>query len=142
LELNTSWYLNHHSVKYFNSYNDFLKFIYVAPVLPKYINFAPGANYIVPRQNILRIPRVFYENLRLFISYTALPGEAHIIERALSTIWTTNFAISKNMLGNLDYLNNQPILKQRIRTWRDYMDAAENRVQLIGTRLMKLLHFW
>jgi hypothetical protein len=27
LELNTSWYLNHHSVKYFNSFNDFLKFI-------------------------------------------------------------------------------------------------------------------
>jgi len=142
LELNTNWYLNHHSVKYFNSYNDFLKFIYVDPVIPKYIKFAPGANYIVPRQNILRIPRIFYENLRLFISYTSFPGEAHIIERALATIWTSNFTISKDMLGNLDYLNKQPILKQRIRSWRDYMDTAEYKVQSIGVQLMKLLHFW
>lgn len=142
LELNTSWYLNHYSVKYFNSFNDFLKFIYVDPVLPKYLNFAPGANYTVPRQNILRIPRIFYENLRYFISYTAFPGEAHILERALATIWTSSFTLSNNMLNKVDHLNDLPISKKRIRTWRDYMDAAEIRIKIMGERLLAFFHFW
>jgi len=142
LELNNSWYLNHHSVKYFHNYNDFLRFLYINPIIPKYLNFAPGANYIVPRQNILRIPRIFYKNLRFFISYTALPGEAHLLERSLTTIWTTNFSISENMLSNLEYLNDQPILKRRMRTWRDYMDAAEYRIRFMGESLLKYFHFW
>ena len=142
LELNTNWYLNHHPVKYFHSFNDFLSFAFVNPLLPRYINFAPGANYIVPRQNILRIPRIFYENLRTFISYTTLPGEAHIMERALSTIWTTSYIISNNMLDKIDQLNDLPVFPQRRRTWRDYMDAVEYRMMRTGGHLLKFLHFW
>ncbi len=100
-EINNDWYLKHNKTKYFHSYNDFLKFCFVNPVIHKYINFAPGANYIVPRENILKLPKQFYENLRFIISYTQLPGEAHIIERALYTLWTANFKISENMLKPL-----------------------------------------
>ncbi len=96
-EINNSWYLNHHPVKYFSNYNDFLKFCFKDPVIPDYVRFPPGANYIVPKENILKYPRIFYENLKIFVSHTPLPGEAHIIERALYTIWTCNFELSEAM---------------------------------------------
>jgi hypothetical protein len=96
-EINNSWYTKHFETKYFNNYNDFIKFCFINPVIPRYVRFAPGANYIVPKENILKLPKQFYENLRFFISYTQLPGEAHIIERALYTFWTSNFEISDDM---------------------------------------------
>ncbi|MFA6587801.1 MAG: DUF3431 domain-containing protein [Patescibacteria group bacterium] len=101
-ELNNDWYLNYHETKYFYHYNDFLQFCFKNPVLPRYIRFAPGGNYIVPKENILKLPKIFYENLRTFVSHTQLPGEAHIIERALYTLWTCNFEINTTMLRPAD----------------------------------------
>ena len=97
-EINNSWYLNHHAARYFHSYNDFLRFCFKDPVIPRYVRFVPGGNYIVPKENILKLPKQFYENLRSFIGYAQLPGEAHIIERALYTLWTSEFTVSENML--------------------------------------------
>ena len=81
-----------------------MRFCFIDPVIPKYIRFAPGANYIVPRENILKIPKIFYENLKVFVSHcaTAIPGESHIIERAFHTIWNSNFEINPNMLKPID----------------------------------------
>lgn len=141
-ELNTSWYLNHHTVKYFNSFNEFLGFIYTNPLLPRYVAFAPGANYVVPRQNVLRVPRVVYENLRHFISYIDLPGEAHILERALPIIWTSGYTFSTNILNSVMQIDDRPVNKTRVRTWRDYMDGCEYRAQELGARIMSFLHFW
>ena len=101
-EINNSWYLNHHPIKYFSNYNDFLKFCFKDPVIPRYIRFAPGGNYIVPKENILKLPKMFYDNLRTFISYCPLPGEAHIVERSLYTLWTSNFEINEKMLHPLN----------------------------------------
>jgi hypothetical protein len=98
-ELNTSWYLQYHPTKYFSNYNDFLAFCFKEPVFPRYIRFAPGANYIVPRANILKYPKVLYENLRTIVSHAKLPGEAHIIERALYTLWTSSFQLNDTMLA-------------------------------------------
>ena len=100
-EINNSWYLRHHKTKYFHSYNDFLKFCFVDPIIPRYIRFAPGANYIVPKANIRKLPKIFYENLKFFISYAKLPGEAHIIERMLHTLWTSTFDVHPSMLTAL-----------------------------------------
>lgn len=99
-EINNSWYLhiNHHPTKYFHDYNDFLRFCFKEPVIPRYNRFAPGACYIVPKSNILKLPKIFYENLRTFVSHGQLIGEAHIIERAFHTLWTANFEVSENML--------------------------------------------
>lgn len=105
LESNNSWYLNlgdDHPTKYFKSYNDFFNFCFKDAILPRFTRFAPGANYIVPRANILKLPRQFYENLRTFVSHSQLPGEAHLLERALHTLWTCNFEISDTMLRPLD----------------------------------------
>ncbi len=133
-EVNNSWYCRHHELKYFYSYNDFLSFCYTNPTIPKYVSFAPGANYIVPRENILKLPEQFYKNLIHFISYTQLPGEAHIIERALYTLWTSSFEISKKML--VPY-NEQAELSMM--TTRKYKIIAINYFRKISTILNKTL---
>lgn len=93
-EINNSWYLRHFPVKYFSNFNDFLRFCYLDPVIPKHVRFAPGACYVVPRANIRRWPKGFYENLRTFVSHGPLVGEAHIAERALYTLWTADWAVN------------------------------------------------
>lgn len=104
-EINNSWYFKcGHPIKYFNSYNDFLKFCFKDPVIPRYIRFAPGANYIVPRENILKLPKIFYQNLKKFVSYkqSDIPVESYIIERAFHTLWNCNFELNDKMLKSID----------------------------------------
>ncbi len=99
-EANKNWYINeNHPTKYFHTYNDFLKFCFREPNLPVFITFVPGANYVVPKEHIKMYPRVFYENLRTFVSHcsTAIPGESHIIERALYSIWRERLTLTKEM---------------------------------------------
>ena len=86
-EINNSWYLNEVKAKYFRSYNDFAK--YFGLPTPKYLKFAPGSNYIIPKENILWYSKKFYSRLRDCVSYSMLPGEAQIIERSLYTIWSS-----------------------------------------------------
>ncbi len=100
-EINNSWYTKRYKTKYFQNYDDFMSFCFKDPPVPRYVRFAPGANYIVPKENILKFPKVFYQNLRLFVSHCSLPGEAHIIERALYTLWTCNFALNERMFEPL-----------------------------------------
>lgn len=101
-EINNSWYLKYFSTKYFHNYNDFLRFFFKNPKIPFYVKFAPGANYVVPKDSILKFPKIVYENLRLFVSHCQLPGEAHILERGLYNIWTSKFELNPNMLKSLD----------------------------------------
>jgi hypothetical protein len=77
--------------KYYNSYNEFLNDNFVNPFYPDYIRFAPGANYVVPKQNILSYSKEFYKKLQTYVSYAVVPLEAHILERALYTLWTCNY---------------------------------------------------
>ena len=98
-ELNSSWYLAHHPTKYFHDFNDFLKFCFVNPKLPWYTRFAPGANYIVPKENILKLPKLFYQYLITFVShsYTDIQGESHIIERAFALLWTSEYTVRQHI---------------------------------------------
>ena len=99
VEKNNNWYLNKskHPTKFFNNYNKFMKFIFKSFIEPKYIKFCPGANYIVPRSNILKYEKIFYENLKFIISHHQLSGESHILERALYCIWNSSYEITNNM---------------------------------------------
>ncbi len=111
-EINNSWYLNALPTKYFKSYNQFIEPLGLE--IPKYIKFAPGSNYIVTRDNILKHPKSFYEKLRCCIDYGPTPGEAQIIERFLYTLWTTDKKFSPEMLKlvpqNLFYRTYKKIL--------------------------------
>lgn len=53
----------------------------------EYIPFAPGSNYILPKENILKHPKSFYEELKSYLDWAIYPGEAMIIERGLYNIW-------------------------------------------------------
>lgn len=90
-EINNSWYFNHHPPKYYGSLNHFLQDIYKDPELPSFIRFAPGCNYIIPKENILRNPKKLYEHIRNILSYDVVIGEAHMLERALYTIFNNDY---------------------------------------------------
>lgn len=53
----------------------------------EYLPFAPGSNYILPKENILKHPKEFYVKLRSYLEWDRYPGEAQICERALYTLW-------------------------------------------------------
>ena len=98
MELNNSWYIYSHQqtygsevCRYFTSYNAFLDLMFHNPQYPQWIRFAPGAQYIVPRENILFYTKEFYEKLLGFVDYHQIPVEAHVIERALYYIFTNKW---------------------------------------------------
>lgn len=84
-EVNDSWYFNEHQHKHFGSYNEFADIMGLPK--PDYIPFAPGACYIVPRENVLKRSKEFYQKLKEFCGWSQLNAESHAIERALYTIW-------------------------------------------------------
>lgn len=93
LEINTSWYFNHHKWKYFNNLNKFLRDVYVRPEIPEYIRFSPGGSYIIPKENILKYSKKFYELMREYVGWDVITGEAHMLERCLYTIFTCNYEV-------------------------------------------------
>jgi len=97
LELNNSWYANNYISKYFNNYNSFYNYIFENTITPLYLNFSPGANYIVPKNNILNRSKLFYINLKFLISHSQFSCESHFVERSLIVIWNTNVKESENM---------------------------------------------
>ena len=96
-EINSSWYKYQYSRKYFHDFNDFYKFIFKSINIPLFLRYAPGANYIVPKNNILLRSKIFYKNLLKFISHSQYSCESHFIERSLYLIWNSNIESSKNM---------------------------------------------
>jgi hypothetical protein len=53
----------------------------------EYLPFAPGSNYILPKENILKHSKDHYQKLRSFLEWDVYPGEAQILERGLYTLW-------------------------------------------------------
>ena len=81
-ERNNFWYLYPHPAKFAP------KFIELFKMDQKLYNtFAPGSNYILPKENILKHPKEFYEKLRSYIDWAVYPGECMILERGLYTLW-------------------------------------------------------
>lgn len=85
-EINNSWYVADHPHKHYTNYNDFAR-DFELPT-PEYLGFAPGACWIVPRVNILKHSKDYYQRLKDIVSHDPNPAEAHMIERALNYIWS------------------------------------------------------
>jgi hypothetical protein len=79
--------------KYIHNYQELLNEIYEDASHEYYIRFAPGANYIVPKKNILKYNKFFYEKMRDFVGWCNQPGESYIFERALFTIFENEYII-------------------------------------------------
>lgn len=63
-EINSSWYRFKHPRKFFSNYDIFYNYVFKNTKKPLFIRFAPGANYIVPKNNILLRTKNFYKNLK------------------------------------------------------------------------------
>lgn len=92
IEENTSWYVDspEHPHRYFDDFDDLLRFIYKDPVIPRYCLFSPGACYIVRREQIKKHSPSFYRNLNKIMNYELnpnFPSEAHMVERMLPVIF-------------------------------------------------------
>lgn len=118
LEVNDSWYASKYKSRFFSDYDEFYKFIFQADYTPFYLSFSPGANYVVPRNNILLRSKSFYENLMTFVSHSQLSCESHFVERSLQAIWTSNIksAVQMNSVlstKNLAVLSSQCLKRPR-----------------------------
>jgi len=99
LEINNAWYATAKPHKFFKTYNELLSFVFKNPIIPHWLMFSPGACYIVTREQVLKYPKEFYENLKYLVSYTYFPSEAYHVERMLHVIFSANYQMNSYM-GN------------------------------------------
>ena len=109
-EINSSWYKNKYPRLFFRDFNCFYQYIFKNVEKPHFLRFAPGANYIVPKDNILLRSRNFYRNLLNFIIHSQFSCESHFLERSLYTVWNSNLESSEKMDGIID-INEMENLK-------------------------------
>jgi len=104
-EINSSWYRNKYPRLFFKDFNYFYQYIFENVEKPLFVRFAPGANYIVPKNNILLRSKNFYKNLLTFVSHSQYSCESHFLERSLFVIWNSNLESSHKMDEVID--NNE-----------------------------------
>lgn len=85
-ELNNLWFLGAHPVRDEVAIGELMGMLGTQNL--SYIPFAPGSNYILPKETILKYPKEFYEKLRWYLHWDRYPGEAMIIERGLYMLWS------------------------------------------------------
>ena len=66
---------------------DFLEDLFVIKKIPEYLSFCPGANFVVPKQNILKYTTKFYQKMMDYTNYHPNPMESHFFERVLPLAW-------------------------------------------------------
>lgn len=91
-ELNYPAYLNNHKTKdpmwcYEDTFPHFPLVRIIGLNNLEYVPFAPGSNYILPKESILKHSKGFYIDLRSWLDWDRYPGEAMIVERGLYMLW-------------------------------------------------------
>lgn len=102
-EINNSWYIPAHNGTYNQScvYNNFDEFMYKYFSDYKHldwIRFAPGSQYLIPKQNALQYPKIFWKYLMEEL-YKNNMTEAHIIERSLFMILKGTYSLREEFYG-------------------------------------------
>jgi hypothetical protein len=101
IERNNSWFMSGKEPKYFSSCDGLLQWLFVNPITPEYLLFAPGANYKTYGENLKNYPIVFWQLLNHIVSYKFFPPEAYIVERVLFIIFTGEYELnSENFEAN------------------------------------------
>ena len=150
LEINNSWYALTKPHKYFTNYNDLLSFVFTNPIIPRWVLFSPGACYIVSREQVMKYPSVFYENLKDLVSYTYFPSEAYQVERMLHVIFSANYELNDCMLdraifkSRIEELSNQDShtyqqVRRKLHSYKDLYHRLELIYQERRRQLKKLL---
>ena len=84
-EKNDFWYLNSHPTKNKQTFEELKELLTFNG--RDYLQFCPGSNYLLTREDILRHPKSLYDKLRFYLEWTVYPGEAQMIERGLHYLW-------------------------------------------------------
>lgn len=84
-ERNDMWYLGSHPCENRMIPHELQEILGLSQM--EYLPFAPGSNYIIPKENILRHSKEFYIKLRSYLDWDIYPGEAQIMERGLYTLF-------------------------------------------------------
>lgn len=100
LEVNNSWYATTKVYRYFDNFNELLRFVFKDPIISRWVLFSPGACYIVGRNQVTRYPAQLYQNLNQLLSYTYFPSEAYMIERMLHIIFSSSYELNEWMIDN------------------------------------------
>jgi hypothetical protein len=88
------YYNNDVETRYFGDFHEISDAFFINPPKRNVIKFAPGGNYAVPKENILKYSKSFYQKLKDIVSYIPNPphvrtsGESYLCERFLYFIWT------------------------------------------------------
>lgn len=122
IEENSSWYVDSpsHPHRYFDNFDDLLKFVYKDPVIPRYCLFSPGACFIVRREQIRKHVPAFYRNLNKIMNYALepnFPSEAHMVERMLPLIFEASYEenewMQKEALFDEKLKEREEIIRQK-----------------------------
>lgn len=71
------------------NFPEFMKDLFLIEKIPEYVLFAPGGNYVVPKENILKYSRNFYKKMMNYTDYHhSNVVEAHWFERILHMAWS------------------------------------------------------
>lgn len=84
-ERNDYWYLTQHKPRNYKAVEDLKDLLQLRG--KDYIPFAPGASYILTKQNILKHSKEDYKLLRSYLAWDRYPGEAMLMERGLYLLW-------------------------------------------------------
>lgn len=136
LEINNSWYALTKSHRYFQDFNDFLRFVFRDPIIPRWLLFSPGACYIVSREQVLKYPSSFYENLKALVSYTYFPAEAYMVERAMHLIFAANYTPNSWMLERTAFQSKLEMEMRRHSQIGRVLRRKWSSVKVAGQRLL------
>jgi len=95
-EFNNDWYLRAKSPIYFGSLNKFLSHFFVVNSWPVYVEFPPGGNLLVSREQIMCRPIEFYARMSETFDYCELAPESYFVERSLFYIFNPSVEINPN----------------------------------------------
>lgn len=91
IEPNNDWYADKFPSKYAKTYNQFLDLLFENNYYPDFIRFAPGGNYVVPKECILKYSKNLYKKINLFVSHHKLSLESYFTERLMHSLWSCDY---------------------------------------------------
>lgn len=102
-EINNGWFIDSHNKTHgltckYQSVDQFMDKYFSNYKHVDYLRFAPGAQYIVEKQQILHYPRMFWFLLMMEFDVPNMT-EAHIVERCLWMIFQCTLNVKKEILN-------------------------------------------
>ena len=72
------------------NFKEFISDLFTMDTFPEHISFCPAANYVVPKDVILKYSKKFYNKMMYYTDYHPDPVESHWFERTLLLAWLGN----------------------------------------------------